>query len=125
MQENRAPYTGFMAEPPDRGSFARVVLTTAANPEEGERIGRILVEEHLAACVTQVPSVRSIYRWEGKVADSDETLLLIKTGVDQLAALEARLHAVHSYRTPEFLVLEVTGGSAAYLEWMQASLSGG
>ena len=104
-------------------SFARVVLTTAANPEEAGRIARILVEERLAACATLVPSVQSIYRWEGKMEEARETLLLIKTGSEQLAALEARLHALHSYKTPEFLVLKPEGGSAAYLGWMQANLS--
>jgi periplasmic divalent cation tolerance protein len=103
-------------------SFARVVLTTAANPEEAERIARTLVEERLAACATLIPSVRSIYRWEGKVEDAQETLLLIKTGTAQLAALEVRLHTLHSYKTPEFLVLEPTAGSVAYLKWMQSNL---
>lgn len=102
--------------------FARIVLTTAANPEEAERIARTLVEDRLAACATLVPSVRSIYRWEGKIEDSRETLLLIKTGAEQLAALEARLHALHSYETPEFLVFEPTAGSVAYLAWMQSNL---
>jgi len=107
----------------DSGSFARIVVTTAANPEEAGRIARTLVEDRLAACATLIPSVRSIYRWEGKVEDTTETLLLIKTGVEQLAALEARLHTLHSYKTPEFLVLSPEGGSAAYLEWMQSNLS--
>ena len=102
-------------------SFARVVLTTTANPEEAERIARTLVEERLAACATLVPSVRSIYRWEGKIEDAQETLLLIKTGTEQLAALEARLLALHSYETPEFLVID-TAGSVAYLKWMRSNL---
>ncbi len=104
------------------GNFARIVLSTAANPEEAERIARTLVEERLAACATLVPSVRSIYRWEGKIEDAQETLLLIKTGAEQLTALEARLLALHSYETPEFLVIEPTAGSVAYLEWMQSNL---
>jgi periplasmic divalent cation tolerance protein len=49
-------------------------------------------------------------------------MLLIKTGADQLAALEARLHELHSYDTPEFLVLRVEAGSHPYLEWLQGSL---
>src|SRR5579863_4804817 len=66
------PYTGCMTEPLDAGSFARVVLTTAANPEEAERIARTLVDERLAACATLIPSLRSIYRWEGRIEDSTE-----------------------------------------------------
>ncbi len=103
-------------------TFARVVLTTAANPEEAKRLAHTLVEERLAACATLIPSVQSIYRWEGKIEDATETLLLLKTGVEQLAALEARLHALHSYETPEFLVLNTERGSPAYLAWMLSNL---
>jgi periplasmic divalent cation tolerance protein len=108
---------------PDDDSDARVVLTTVANPEEAERLARTLVEERLAACATLVPNVRSIYRWQGKVEDSTETMLLIKTGVEQLASLEARILTLHSYETPEFLVLGVDAGSAGYINWLMASLS--
>jgi periplasmic divalent cation tolerance protein len=101
---------------------ARVVLTTAADPDEASRLARTLVDERLAACATLIPSVRSIYRWEGEVEDATETLILLKTGSDQIAALKDRLHALHSYKTPEFLVLPVESGSAGYLEWLQSGL---
>jgi periplasmic divalent cation tolerance protein len=107
---------------PETVPTARVVLTTAADPEEAARLGRTLVEERLAACVTVIPAVQSVYRWRGEVETSSETLLLIKTGPEQLAALEARLHALHSYQTPEFLVLKVESGSQTYLDWLHASL---
>lgn len=101
---------------------ARIVLTTTANPEEAARLGRALVEERLAACATLIPAVQSIYRWKGEIESSTETLLLIKTGSEQLAALEARLHELHSYQTPEFLVLKVDAASQPYLDWLLASL---
>lgn len=101
---------------------ARIVLTTVVSPEEAARMGRVLVEERLAACATLVPGVQSIFQWKGAVESSVETLLLIKTNGDQLQALEARLHELHSYQTPEFLVLEVSAGSQRYLDWLQASL---
>ena len=75
-----------------------------------------------AACATLIPAVESIYHWEGAVESARETMLLLKTEEGQLAALEARLHELHSYQTPEFLVLRVESGSASYLEWMRASL---
>jgi periplasmic divalent cation tolerance protein len=105
-------------------SVARIVLTTAANQEEARRLGRALVEERLAACATLIPGVESIYRWKGEVESSGETVLLLKTGADELAALEARLHELHSYETPEFLVLEVAAGSQGYLRWLMESLAG-
>jgi periplasmic divalent cation tolerance protein len=100
----------------------RIVLTTTANPEEAARLGRALVEERLVACATLIPSAQSIYRWQGKVESATETLLLLKTDADRLASLEIRLHELHSYRTPEFLVLGVESASHPYLEWLQTSL---
>ena len=97
-------------------------MTTTATPEEASRLGHTLVEERLAACATLIPSVQSIYRWEGQVESANETLLLLKTGPDQVAALEARLHELHSYQTPEFLVLGVEAASQPYLDWLQANL---
>lgn len=101
---------------------ARIVLTSVANAEQAERLARALVEERLVACATLIPAAQSIYHWEGKLESSSETLLLLKTGLDQLADLQARLHALHSYQTPEFLVLVVESGSQPYLDWLQASL---
>jgi periplasmic divalent cation tolerance protein len=100
----------------------RLVLTTTANPEEAAQLGRALVEERLAACATLIPGAHSIYRWQGAVESATETLLLIKTGVEQLEALEARLRELHSYETPEFLVLGVEGASEPYLEWLLGAL---
>lgn len=104
----------------EAGSSARIVLTTVASIEQARRLGSRLVEERLAACATLVPAVVSIYRWEGKVEIEAETLLLIKTTADRIAALEARLHELHSYDTPEFLVLPVESGSEKYLAWLDA-----
>src|ERR1035438_9975832 len=107
---------------PEATPPARIVLTTAANPEDARHLGRTLVEERLAACATLIPAVESIYHWKGAVESANETMLLLKTDTGQLAALEARLHELHSYQTLEFLVLPVESGSAGYLEWMRASL---
>jgi len=103
-------------------SFARIVLTTTANLEEANRLGRTLVEERLVACATVIPAVESIYSWKGKLETSSEAMLLLKTGAEQLSALEARLHQLHGYETPEFVVLGVESGSDAYLAWMTSGL---
>ena len=101
---------------------ARIVLTTTASPEEAARLGRTLVEERLVACATLIPAAQPIYRWQGQIESSTETLLLLKTGPDQLAALEARLLEMHSYQTPEFLVLGIEAASEPYLAWLTANL---
>jgi periplasmic divalent cation tolerance protein len=106
---------------PESKLEARVVLTTA-KPDEAAQLARTLVEERLAGCVTLFPGVQSIYRWQGEIESYTETLLLVKTGPDQLAALKARLHELHSYEVPEFLVMDASSGSRAYLEWLHAAL---
>jgi periplasmic divalent cation tolerance protein len=106
-------------------SSARVVLTTASNLDEANHLGRTLVEEGLAACATLIPAVESIYSWKGKLETSSETMVMLKTGSDQLASLEVRLLQLHSYEIPEFLVLPVDAGSHAYLEWMFNGLKAG
>ena len=103
-------------------SAVRVVLTTAPTSDEARRLANIFIEEQLAACVTLLPAVESIYRWQGKIESSAETLLLIKTAPEQLPALKSRLHALHSYEVPEFLVLDVEAASHPYLEWLQSCL---
>ena len=103
-------------------SSARIVMTTVVSPEEGARLGRALVEERLAACATLLPPIHSIYRWHGQIESQAETLLLLKTALEQLPALEARLGELHSYQTPEFLVLNIEAGSHSYLKWLRESL---
>lgn len=97
----------------------RLVITTVGSREEASTIGRTLVEEHLVACATILPEVQSIYCWRGTLEDDREILMLLKTHASRLDALEARLHQLHSYDTPEFLVLHVDAGSQRYLEWMK------
>lgn len=101
---------------------ARIVLTTAATHDEAARLAGTLVEERLAACATLIPSVESIYRWEGQVESATETLILLKTAADQLAALETRIKELHSYQVPEFIALNIESGSHAYLDWLIGSL---
>ena len=103
---------------------ARIVLTTAADAEEAGRLGRTLIEERLAACATIAPAVHSIYRWQGEIESSTESLLLLKTSQEKLPALETRLRELHSYKTPELLVIAAESGSSDYLSWLQNCLRG-
>ncbi len=107
---------------PQSAPHARIVVTTTADAEEAGRLAHSLIDERLAACVTLIPAARSIYRWKGEVETASETLLLIKTVEEQIPALEVRLRALHSYQTPEFLILKVEAGSPDYLDWLQANL---
>ncbi|ABS25388.1 divalent-cation tolerance protein CutA [Anaeromyxobacter sp. Fw109-5] len=97
---------------------ALVVLVTAPSPEQAAELARALVEERLAACGNVVPAVRSIYRWEGKVHDDAEALLVLKTTRGRFEALRERVLALHPYDVPEVLALPVEAGSAPYLAWL-------
>ena len=96
-------------------SDVRVVLLTAPDAATAETLARTLVEERLAACVNVVPGVRSVYRWQGRVEEAVELLLVAKTRADRGAALAARVRELHPYALPEVLELPVLGGSEAYL----------
>jgi len=96
----------------------RVVLMTAGSAEEATQLARTLVSERLAACVNIVGPIRSIYRWQGKVEDNSEHLLIAKTCADLVSRLAERVKALHSYQVPEVLALPVLYGWPPYLEWL-------
>lgn len=102
-----------------------VVLVTAGSEEEGAKIASALVEEELAACVNLIPGLRSIYRWEGKVCNEPEVLMVIKTRISLFGALEKRVRALHSYDTPEVIGWPLAAGSHPYLDWVLASTKNG
>ena len=102
---------------------ARLLLTTAP-PDVAQDLAHVLVEERLAACVSLLPGVRSVYRWKGEIHDDPETQLLVKTTAARLPALAARLAVLHPYEVPELLVLAPEGGSSAWLMWLQAQIGG-
>ncbi|MDI6761715.1 MAG: divalent-cation tolerance protein CutA [Thermodesulfobacteriota bacterium] len=95
-----------------------VVLITCGSEEEALRISRSLVEERLAACVNLISPVRSTYRWEGKICDEKEWLLIIKTQRKRFQEIETRVKSLHSYSVPEMISLPIIEGSSSYLEWL-------
>ena len=88
-------------------------------PADGAgRIASTLVEERLAACVSIVPGLRSVYRWQGRVESADEVLLLAKTDSATYPALQARVLELHPHELPELLAVEPAAGLPAYLQWV-------
>jgi len=102
---------------------ARVVLVNVPDAETALRIGRALVEEHLAAAVNMVSDVRSLYWWEGAVRDRSEVLLVVKTCAARVEALAARIEALHPYELPGVVALPAVGGNAPYLDWIATETS--
>ena len=99
-----------------------VVLSTCDSEEQAVRLARHLVEQRLAACVNILPQVRSIYRWNEKVEDGVEWMLVIKSRRDLFPALRAEIGKMHSYEVPEIIALPVVEGSDAYLGWLDHDL---
>ncbi|MHC4599142.1 MAG: divalent-cation tolerance protein CutA [Planctomycetota bacterium] len=97
------------------------VFVTSPGRETSLAIASALVEERIAACVNVVPGLVSVYRWEGKVQQDPEELLVAKTRRSLLGNLEERVKALHPYDVPEVVALPILDGSREYLDWLAES----
>jgi periplasmic divalent cation tolerance protein len=104
----------------ETGEFA-LMLTTIPADFDAAALASALVNERLAACVNVLPAMQSVYRWKGSVEQADERQLVIKTTTARIADLQRRLTSLHPYEVPEVLVLPITGGGDAYLNWVRES----
>ena len=95
-----------------------LIYITTENKAEAERIGQALVEEHLAACANIIDGMSSIYRWEGRLMQGNETVLIAKTIEAKVPALIQRVKALHSYDCPCIVALPITDGNEAFLNWV-------
>ena len=102
---------------------AIVVLTTVSNDDEAVKFVRSLLDRRLIACGTLVPGARSLYRWQGKIADEREVLLLLKSRSACVQSLREAFTELHPYKVPELLVLSVDTGLEKYLEWINGETS--
>ena len=102
---------------------AVVVMTTVASPEEAVTLVRTLLDRRLIACGTLMPGARSLYRWQGKIADEREVVVLLKTRSARLQQLQTAFAELHPYKVPELLALSVDTGLEKYLEWINGETS--
>jgi periplasmic divalent cation tolerance protein len=100
----------------------RIVLTTAGSRDEAQKIAHALVDRQLAGCVNIVPQVSSVYRWQGKVEEAEEWLLIIKTTRAAFEHIRSALQALHSYELPECVCMVIEDGSPEYLQWLADSV---
>jgi periplasmic divalent cation tolerance protein len=100
-----------------------IVLTTTGADFDARALARELVEARVAACVNIVERIQSIYRWEGRVTEDAEQLLIIKTSDERVAALREELFKRHPYEVPELVVVPVAETSEAYGAWVLASVA--
>lgn len=105
----------------DRSGELALVVTTLPDSDAAERLVRSLLDERLVACGNFFPGVRSLYRWEGKVADETEVLVLLKAHTAAIEQLFTRVAELHPYAVPELVELPVSGVSQAYCRWVMES----
>lgn len=99
-----------------------IAFSTCESFEDARRIATHLVDRQLAACVNILPGVVSIYRWQGKVDQSAEVMLVIKSNRRLVAEIQREFKTLHPYELPELVVLPIAGGSSQYLAWLEGSL---
>ena len=97
---------------------ALLVFTTLPSADKAAELAKALVEERLAACANLLPAIRSIYRWQGKLQDENEVLVLLKTRAEHLERLKLRILELHPYEVPEVIGIPVERGHQAYLDWI-------
>ena len=103
----------------------RVVLCTFPTVEAARQIGTLLVEKQLAACVNLVPTIESIYRWQGKLESTAETLAIFKTSDAAYPDFERELSALHPYDVPEIIAIEPTAVAETYAKWILGETTNG
>ena len=100
----------------------RIVLTTVGSEQEARRIANALIDQELAACVSIVPKLESIFIWEGKTQESQELMLIIKTTLPAFERVRDAIKKMHSYKRPECLSIAVDDGDRDYLKWIADSV---
>ncbi len=97
-----------------------IIFVTAASEQEAAVISRTLVEEGLIACANIIPQIRSIYRWEGKIWDEREALIIIKSREDLFERIRSRVKELHSYKVPEITAIKMDKVDSAYMQWIES-----
>jgi periplasmic divalent cation tolerance protein len=95
-----------------------VIYSTTDTIDTAKSIARTLVKEKLAACVHIIPRIESIYRWQGKVEEANECILLAKTSERNVQKTIQKIRSLHPYEVPEIIVLPPVGGLKEYLDYV-------
>jgi periplasmic divalent cation tolerance protein len=102
-----------------------IVLVTAPNKEEAEKIAHSLLNERLIACANIIGPVHSLFWWQGKIDKAQEHLILMKTRKDLFSKLSEKVKSLHSYQVPEIIAIPIVEGFKPYMEWLESSLKNG
>ena len=101
------------------GTDTLLAFCSAPDMDTAERMAEKLVEQRIVACVSNIPSVSSVYQWQGKIERSQEVLMLIKLPAAAYAQLQQAILALHPYDTPEIIAVDIKTGLPDYLQWVQ------
>ncbi len=99
-----------------------IIQATATNEEEAKKIAKHLVEKKLIACCSIIPKVTSIYTWQGKINEDNESLMIIKTKTQLYSQIEEEIKKLHSYEVPEIICIPINTGSKEYLSWLEEQI---
>lgn len=99
-----------------------VIVTSVGTEQQANLIARELVARRHAGCVNIIPSVRSIYRWKGRICHDSEYLLIVKSMAEEFEAVRAAIRELHTYELPEILSFAVSQGDQSFIGWIQAAL---
>lgn len=103
---------------PDTGTEILVVICTCPDRDTASALAARLIDDRLAACCNVMDGLTSLFRWEKRVQEDPEVLLVAKTTRDRYPALERSLHESHPYELPEILAVPVEAGLGGYLDWV-------
>lgn len=99
-----------------------IIVLVTCPPDDASKLANQLVEEGLAACVNLIPNVTSVYRWQGKIENDSETIMIIKSNRSVFTPLQTRIKELHKYDVPEIISLPIEAGHQAYLDWLNGQL---
>jgi len=99
-----------------------IIITTVNTDSAAKKIAQSLIEEKLAACVNIIPSVTSVFRWEGKISAEPELILIAKSEERLFTEIKDKILSLHPYELPEIITVPITNGSKEYLKWIETNL---
>lgn len=100
-----------------------MVFVTVPGLKDGNRMSKEILTSRLAACVTVIPGVQSMYWWKGKIARAKEAMLIMKTTSSQYRRLESKIMELHSYEVPEIVAIPLVAGLPQYIEWVSREVA--
>ncbi len=95
-----------------------LVITNFPDKKTASALAEVLIDQHVAACVNMLSPCTSVYRWQDKIESAEEIPMLIKTQRQHYERVEQLIKIMHPYELPEVIMVPITRGLPAYLQWI-------